>query len=83
MKKPLMKCGHTANAERSGKPVCLICCGIKDGADKLAEEPDLTNRQARCSYCNKTQQSSINLPFFEHRPDNTEDKYYCGCGGWD
>jgi hypothetical protein len=27
--------------------------------------------------------SSPNLPFFQHRPDQEEDLYYCGCFGWD
>lgn len=27
--------------------------------------------------------SSPRLAFFEHRPDEEFDKYYCGCWGWD
>ena len=27
--------------------------------------------------------SSTELPFFEHRPDQAMDAYYCGCFGWD
>ncbi len=27
--------------------------------------------------------SSMDLPFFAHRPDKPEDSYYCGCWGWD
>jgi hypothetical protein len=27
--------------------------------------------------------SSVNLPFFEHRPDKPNDIYFCGCMGWD
>ena len=29
------------------------------------------------------QPSSWSLPFFEHRPDEAEDRHYCGCFGWD
>lgn len=85
MDKPLMKCGHTANAQTSdGKPVCIICLGIVAGADEIADvQPDLTGRIARCNYGDSTTPSSFNLPFFEYRPDRTEDAYYCGCWGWD
>ena len=27
--------------------------------------------------------SSSDLWFFEHRPDEEYDLYYCGCWGWD
>ena len=27
--------------------------------------------------------SSPNLPFFEHRPNEPMDRYYCGCFGWE
>jgi hypothetical protein len=27
--------------------------------------------------------SSPNLPFFEHKPDQPHDTFYCGCLGWD
>jgi hypothetical protein len=27
--------------------------------------------------------SSIDLPFFEHKPNEPHDVYYCGCFGWD
>lgn len=27
--------------------------------------------------------SSPNLPFFEHKPNDPMDRYYCGCYGWD
>jgi len=27
--------------------------------------------------------SDLNLPFFEHKPNEKNDKYYCGCFGWD
>ena len=31
----------------------------------------------------KERESSIELPFFEYKPDKEYDKFYCGCGGWD
>jgi hypothetical protein len=27
--------------------------------------------------------SSSKLPFFEHKPNEPMDRYYCGCYGWD
>lgn len=27
--------------------------------------------------------SSLDLPFFEHRPTEPFDRFYCGCNGWD
>ena len=27
--------------------------------------------------------STDNLAFFEHRPSEPHDRYYCGCWGWD
>ena len=29
------------------------------------------------------QPSAWSLPSFEHRPDQAEDRHYCGCWGWD
>lgn len=79
MKKFIMKCGHIANAETpDGKPACAIC-GCFDIAD---EQPILRNRKARCSYCGKEVDSNFNLPFFEFKPAEEYDSYYCGCGGW-
>lgn len=78
--KYLMKCGHVANSVTAdGKPFCVIC-GCENVAIKTYE---LEGRKARCSYCGKTVESNLNLPFFEFRPDKEYDSYYCGCGGWD
>jgi hypothetical protein len=90
---PLMKCGHTANAmsvSKNGKrePCCVIC-----GCYEVAEtKPDLTGRFAKCSYRNKRNgqphtdkdivPSSYDLPFFEYKPNEKYDEYYCGCWGW-
>lgn len=80
----LMKCGHSSNATRDGKPCCVICAGIIPGAYEIAEiQPDLTGRKAKCASCGKTKDSSINLPFFEYRPNCEFDDFYDGCRGWD
>ena len=82
--KPMMKCGHAANStDGEGKPVCVICFGLKPGAAEVADEPDLEGREAKCTYCSNKCPSSTNLAFFEHRPDRPSDSYYCGCFGWD
>lgn len=88
MSAPIMKCGHTANShykDKAGKwkPCCVICYGICEGATEIAEEqPDLTGRKARC-YCGKVVDSNTNLAFFQYRPDEEYDEYYCGCDGWE
>lgn len=80
----LMGCGHVANAEHNGKPVCVICFGIHPGATEIVDEaPSLEGRTAYCTYCDKEVPSDYSLPFFEYRPNKEYDKYYCGCRGWD
>jgi hypothetical protein len=89
--KPMMKCGHAANAVNSrNEPVCVICYGIVPGADQVDDAPpDLTGRMARCAYCRHEQPSSTDLPFFEYGHFERgqrlydHDEYYCGCRGWD
>jgi len=87
MTNKLMRCGHAANAVREdGSPVCVICVGIVEGADQIVPEekqPDLTNRYAMCVYCTATVSSNLDLPFFEFKPTDYYDRYYCGCRGWD
>ncbi len=83
---PLMKCGHAANATNGrGLPSCAICAGLTPDAEQIAETPDLTGRMASCftQRCKSFVPSSLDLPFFEYRPDKAEDKFYCGCLGWD
>lgn len=75
----LMKCGHTANATKDGKPFCVICMC----EELAAQTPTLDGRVAKCSYCGKESSSSYNLPFFKYEPNAKYDRYYCGCGGWD
>lgn len=90
----MMKCGHTAQGKSAvtNEPVCVICVGIHPGA-KIVDDspPDLDGRDATCFYhtrkdgkpCNSKQPSSLDLAFFEHRPRQATDLYYCGCWGWD
>ena len=89
----MMGCGHAANAtDGHGRPCCVICHGIKDGANRVVvTPPDFTGRRARCSYrkrrdgelCTAEEDSSPNLAFFAHRPNKDFDEFYCGCWGWD
>lgn len=76
-------------------PTCVICFGIEEGAETVLREcqgsDGLKGRKARCQYaspkrgytCQGEVDSQWELPFFEHRPDQEHDKYYCGCWGWD
>jgi hypothetical protein len=84
----MMMCGCSSNATvvRDGKsvPCCAIHAGIKDGWDKVnTNPPKVEMRQAECSYCNRRVPSNIHLAFFEHKPNEPYDKFYCGCRGWD
>lgn len=86
MKRPMMKCGCAGQADRvmpdgTRKPSC-----ITHSCDEIAPiQPNLVGRKAKCSYgCVKTiTDSSLDLAFFEHKPDAEFDRYYCGCYGWD
>lgn len=75
----IMKCGHAPNATSNDKPACAICSCV----ELDDREINLTGREATCTYCGKKQQSDERLAFFEHRPGQRFDKYYCGCFGWD
>lgn len=78
-----MACGHSGNARLpDGGPACAICMP-RDEAFAIAPAPDLTGRVAQCRYCGGERPSSIELPFFEHRPGEERDRYYSGCMGWD
>lgn len=82
--RPLMKCGHTAQGvDEKGRPVCAICAGIKEGWNEIeVNKPSLAGRTARC-LCGREVPSSYNLPFFEYQENKGQDRYYCGCRGWD
>lgn len=82
--RPLMTCGHFANAHRTfqdgtpSRPSCVICL-----CDEVADSPSLEGRVAKCSYCQKSEPTTTRLAFLEYRPDHDTDRYYCGCRGWD
>jgi hypothetical protein len=81
---PLMKCGHIANAKHNGKPSCVICAGIVEGALEIAEEqPSFEGRMSKCASCGKLTPTNSNLAFLEYRPTKECDLHYCGCRGWD
>lgn len=89
---PMMMCGHAAQGTRQedGKPVCVICIGIDPNAEIVDDSPpNLDGRKAICHYRfgNKGEHSEVDssygLAFFEHRPNEKHDMYYCGCFGWD
>ena len=89
MNKPMMKCGHAANARdlTTNDPVCVICTGIDPGARVVeSEPPSLECRTMRCHYRpegHADKPSSRNGAFFAYRPEQKMDDYYCGCSGWD
>ncbi len=78
--RPLMKCGHIANAyDKDNKPCCAIC-----NCFEIAEsKPNIQGRKAKCRQCGRITDSDYNLPFFEYRKNSEYDSYYCGCYGWD
>lgn len=79
----ILKCGHIPNSvtyiDGEEKECCAIC-GCYEFSDI---EVDLTNRKAKCRYCDNETKSNFNLPFFEYKPNQEYDNYYCGCFGWD
>ncbi len=88
MKEPyrqvLMKCGHVANSlyGKDNQPCCLICAPKPEAFEKITVLPNLIGRKAKCSDCDNIVDSNWYLPFFEYRPNEEYDKYYCGCFGW-
>jgi hypothetical protein len=76
----LMQCGCRAMAHdnKTGKEICLthMC-------EEPMELPNLTGREAKCTYCKAVVNSSIGLPFFVLQLDREQDRFYCGCKGWD
>jgi hypothetical protein len=57
MTKPMMMCGHAANATNAatGAPICAICAGMTPNA-KIVDTtvPDLDGRVAICSYAQRS-----------------------------
>jgi len=84
MSRVLLKCGHADNAIRimpdgTRVPSCAICA-----CEEQVVIPDLSTRQAKCSYgMHAIRTSNMHLAFFEHRPQYEYDEYYCGCHGWE
>lgn len=58
-------------------------CPIHDCGELMSAPPDLTGRQARCTYCKNHRESSPDLAFFQYRPAAESDSYYCGCRGFE
>lgn len=81
--KPMMACGCAANAIMAIEGVDYHACVIHGTVDIMDIAPSLEGRKARCDYCHKTVDSRMTLPFFRHEPNYAEDRYYCGCRGWD
>jgi hypothetical protein len=84
--KPMMKCGHAANATSNGKPSCVICAGISGELNMIIDDnpPNLEGRMSHCAYrCGVVKPSSTKLAFFSYKIDKTHDEHYCGCMGWD
>lgn len=77
-----MRCGCAAQGTigNSEKPICLVHDCVEP-----ASAPDLSGRYAICSYGppHGRVPSKLSLAFFVHHPDDEEDRYYCGCYGWD
>jgi hypothetical protein len=71
--KPMMKCGHTANAIKMQKdgpsiPACAIC-----SCYEIAEEvPNLEGREAKCGCCGHKKPSDFNLAFFEYKGEGSK-----------
>jgi hypothetical protein len=79
-----MKCGHSSNATCDGKPSCAICAPDPDSMIVDPNPPSLKGRMAKCDECDAPMvPSSLDLAFFEYRPDKEYDIYYNGCYGWD
>lgn len=78
--KIVMRCGHVANhKDFKGNPICSLCYGYDHNAKIINEHVNLQGRQAKCSFCGKIKNSSLQLPFFQYTPFLSTDLYYCGC----
>jgi hypothetical protein len=83
MNRPLMTCGHSANAEHITPDGARVpCCCICD-VETLAPPTVLDGRVSRCTYCRAEEPSKRSLPFFRYVPLREYDEHYCGCKGWD
>lgn len=74
-----LKCGHgIVGTDGENAQMCPICF-----CTEMVEMPDLSRRVAVCDSCGKESPSNGRLPFFQHKPGEEKDRYYCGCRGWD
>ena len=91
MNHPILACGHAANAVKTAtkgvKHDPIPCCAICSVTELAKEQPSLAGRTAKCAYkrvCKSEQPSDPEkLAFFEHKPNEPYDVFYCGCQGWD
>jgi hypothetical protein len=51
--------------------------------DEIVDLRHLAGRVAFCGITCYSRSSSPDLPFFEYHKDSPNDRYYCGCRGWD
>ena len=82
MPNPLMKCGHVANGVNihTYAPSCVICIGIKPGADEIDTSNSISNRQAIC-YCGLVAtHPREQLAFYEYRGEGSNASKICICG---
>jgi hypothetical protein len=88
---------HAVQAD-TREPVCVICVGIDPRARVRATPEQETaateGRMMRCSYtkgqdgkpCHARLNpvpSNTSAAFFNSRPGEDYDQFYCGCWGWD
>lgn len=66
MAKPILECGHSANAtDGNGDPACAVHSAREGGTTIASATLDLADRFAKCS-CGATAKSSEGLAFFEY-----------------
>lgn len=87
--RPVMLCGHVANARQGFRVVCRECFASDDTEVRFQSvqvdtaKAELDGRRATCAQCGASEPSSLSLPNFQFEPDMTIDSFYDGCKGWD
>jgi hypothetical protein len=77
MKIPMMKCGHSANAEDGhGNPACAICAPYPPAYQVWENPPDMSERMARCTYYGKPTRKS-ECDACDH--NGTKEPHVCQC----
>jgi hypothetical protein len=81
----MLKCGcRSSSTVTASDGKRYPYCPIHDCGEIAAAPPDLEGRVAVCGYgCGHQRPSSLDLAFFQSRPERETDSYYCGCRGWD